>query len=106
MILFTKRIPRWIIFFIDLFICIFSIVLAYLVRFNFSIPQVEIDSFNIVFPYILAARALSFYISKTYQGIVKYTGSKDAQRIFLVITSGSLFFVLTNVFTYNFLNGK
>lgn len=104
--LFQRNMPRWIIFFIDLSICLFSLILAYLVRFNFSIPQIEIDAFPLVFGLVLGIRTLSFYFSKTYQGIVKYTGSKDAQRIFIVVSIGSISYVLINIVFYNFINNK
>jgi FlaA1/EpsC-like NDP-sugar epimerase len=100
-LLFRNNRPRWIILCIDLLICFFSMVLAYLLRFNFArIPQVESDSFYLVFPYVLSTRFLSFYLSKTYMGVVRYTGSKDAARIFLVLTLGSVFLCLTNLFTW------
>jgi FlaA1/EpsC-like NDP-sugar epimerase len=100
-LLFKNNRPRWIILCIDLLICFFSMILAYLLRFNFArIPQVEQDSFHLVFPYVLATRFLSFYLSKTYMGVVRYTGSKDAARIFLVLTLGSIFLCLTNIFTW------
>lgn len=105
-ILFQRNMPRWIIFFIDLGICLFSIVLAYLVRFNFAIPHSEIGAFPLVFGLILTIRAISFYSSKTYQGIVKYTSSKDAQRIFIVISIGSMVYVLINCLSYYFINKK
>ncbi|MDP1745816.1 MAG: nucleoside-diphosphate sugar epimerase/dehydratase [Bacteroidota bacterium] len=105
-ILFLRNMPRWVIFFIDMCICLFSLVLAYLVRFNFSIPQLAIDDFPLVFALVLGIRAISFYISKIYQGIVKYTSSKDSQRIFIVITIGSLIYVIINVISSNFINGK
>jgi FlaA1/EpsC-like NDP-sugar epimerase len=105
-ILFIRNMPRWVIFFIDMGICLFSLVLAYLVRFNFSIPQIEIDAFPIVFGVVLGLRALSFYISKIYQGIVKYTSSKDSQRIFIVISLGSIAYILVNIISYNFINHK
>ena len=98
--------PRWVIFFIDIGICLFSLVLAYLVRFNFSIPRIEIDAFPLVFSLVLLVRALSFYLTKTYQGIVKYTSSKDAQRIFIVVSFGSIFYVLVNGLFYYFINRK
>lgn len=98
--------PRWVIFFIDTGICLFSLVLAYLVRFNFSIPQTEINAFPLVFALVLGIRGISFFVSKTYQGIVKYTSSKDSQRIFVVLTIGSASYVLINVICYNFVNGK
>ncbi|MGZ4054306.1 MAG: polysaccharide biosynthesis protein [Bacteroidia bacterium] len=105
-ILFQRNMPRWIIFFIDMGICFFSLILAYLVRFNFSIPRVEIIAFPLVFFIVLGIRAVSFFISKTYQGIVKYTSSKDAQRIFIVVTIGSFLYVITNCIFYYFINGK
>jgi len=98
--------PRWVIFFIDIGICLFSLILAYLVRFNFSIPRIEIDAFPLVFSLVLLVRALSFYLTKTYQGIVKYTSSKDAQRIFIVVSIGSIFYVLVNGLFYYFINRK
>ena len=103
-LLFQRNMPRWIIFFIDLGICLFSLILAYLVRFNFAIPKVEIDAFPFVFGVVLCIRASSFYFSKTYQGIVKYTSSKDAQRIFIVISLGSLIFIGVNCVFYFLIN--
>jgi FlaA1/EpsC-like NDP-sugar epimerase len=102
--LFQRNMPRWIIFFIDICICLFSLVLAYLVRFNFNIPQVEIEATPIVFSFVLGVRAVSFYISKIYQGIVKYTGSQDVQRIFVVISTGSVVFMIANILSYRFFN--
>jgi FlaA1/EpsC-like NDP-sugar epimerase len=104
--LFRQNMPRWVIFFIDLGICFFSLILAYLVRFNFAIPPVEIEAFPLVFTVVIGTRALSFYISKTFQGIVKYTSSKDAQRIFIVISAGSAMFVLVNLVSFYLINQK
>jgi len=33
--------PRWIILLIDIFICVFSVIIAYLVRFNFKMLAQE-----------------------------------------------------------------
>ena len=100
--LFKSNLPRWIIFIIDLGICLFSTVLAYLVRFNFDIPQDQINSLPKVLAVILGIRAIAFYVSKIYQGIVKYTSSQDAQRIFIVISSGSVVFMIINILSYEF----
>ena len=103
MFLFERTAPRWVIFLIDLLICLFSFILAYLLRFNFAaIPQSELDTFPFVIPFIIGVRALSFLISKTYRGIVRYTSSKDAQRIFIVTTLGSLFFAVSSLIKYYF----
>lgn len=102
--IFERNTPRWIIFSIDIGICVFSLLLAYLLRFNFSIPQVEVDRFYIVFPFALGVRALSFWLSKTYAGIVRYTSSRDSARIFIVVTIGSAFFVIANFVNTKVLN--
>ncbi len=108
-ILFQKNIPRWIIFFIDLLICFFSIVIAFLVRFNFAMPHPSVmttDDIAFVFYVILSVRAVSFLISKIYKGIIKHTSSKDSQRIFVTITSGSVLFVLVNLVFYYGIDGR
>jgi len=104
MFLFERTAPRWLIFLIDISICLFSLALAYLLRFNFAtIPQVEVDMFSLVFAFVIGMRALSFFISKTYKGIIRYTSSKDAQRIFVTTTSASIFFALSNLVSYFFI---
>ncbi|RLD78007.1 MAG: hypothetical protein DRJ15_12385, partial [Bacteroidetes bacterium] len=60
-----KNTPRVIILIIDLFIVIASVVLAYLLRFNFAIPEVEMDVFPQVLGYIVLVRLLSFLIGRT-----------------------------------------
>lgn len=96
MILFERNTPRWIIFFIDIGICTVSLILAYLLRFNFSIPSQEVERFPFVFSYVLGIRGVSFLISGTYKGIIRYTSSKDAGRIFVVTTLGSTFIFIAN----------
>jgi len=100
-----KNTPRVVILIIDMFIVIASVVLAYLLRFNFSIPEVEIEAFPKVLGYIVLVRLLSFLIGRTYVGIIKYTSTEDVIRIFLVVFSGSLIFVLTNLITFYAING-
>ncbi len=105
MFLFKRSTPRPVIFLIDVLICIFSLVLAYFLRFNFaSIPQTEIDTFTVVFPFVIGVRALSFLIAKTFRGVIRYTSSQDSQRIFIVNTVCTLFFAFANLVNYYFIN--
>jgi len=69
-----RHLPRWFILIIDIFLCFCSLVLAYLLRFNFDIPHSERITFVYVFPFVLASRGISFYISGIYRSIVRYTG--------------------------------
>lgn len=101
-----KHTPRWIIFIIDLLICLCSIILAYLLRFNFSIPEIDSSTLHYAIPFVLIVRAISFYLAKTYAGIIRYTSTKDAQHIFFVISLGTLFFAIFNILSYYFLTGR
>jgi len=89
--------PRWLVFILDLGISLFSFLLAYFLRFNFSIPAEYTATFHYVIPVYLAVRGLSFYLGSTYSGIVRYTSIRDAERIFMVISFGSLAFILINL---------
>lgn len=102
---FKKDTPRWFIFLADIGICLVSIATAFLLRFNFDLPEKEIKRFVIVVPFVLAVRAVSFIINRTYAGVIRYTSTKDAERIFKTIASGTLFFALSNIVSYYFVNG-
>ncbi len=55
---------------------------------------------------MVSVRAVSFLISKTYAGIIRYTSTEDAVRIFIVVLIGSLIFMASNLITYYFVNGR
>ncbi len=96
-----NNIPRWIILLIDVCICVLSLGIAYLLRFNFSFPpEADKNALPLVFLIVLATRTLSFLISKIYAGIIRYTSTEDAKRIFITISSGSFFFIILNLITY------
>ena len=102
----SKPTPRWIIFSIDLIICLISVFIGYLLRFNFSIPEEEIITLPFVFPFVLGIRIVSFLLSKSYAGVIRYTSTKDAERIFYVVTGGTLIIGLSNVISYYFFTGE
>ncbi len=104
MILIKNNTPRWLIFLIDVCIIIFSVSLAYLLRFNFSIPENEMQAFPKVLLFVLVVRIIGFFIAKTYAGIVRHTNSQDVVMIFLMILCGSVIFVLTDIITFYFIN--
>jgi FlaA1/EpsC-like NDP-sugar epimerase len=100
MFFFKRNTPSWIILVIDIVICLFSVILAFLLRFNFSIPTYVILDLPLVLGIILSVRLISFLITRSYIGIIRYTSTDDALRIFLISFFGSVFFGLINVFTY------
>lgn len=95
-----KNTPSWTVFVIDIAICAFSFVLAYLLRFNFSIPEIEVHLGYKAFSVVLLLRIISFFVSKTYSGIVSYTSTKDA--LIIVITNFSVVIALciTNLVSF------
>ena len=92
------------IFLIDLGISLAAVVLAYLLRFNFDIPSSELEPLPWILLYIGTIRSISFLIARSYAGIIRYTSTGDALRVFGTILSGSLAFVLTNLVTFYFID--
>jgi len=96
--------PRWMIFLIDMFVVICSVLLAYLLRFNFSIPKSELQPLPQILAYMVFIRACSFLIARSYAGIIRYTSTSDALRVVLTVLSGSVVFVITNLITFFLVN--
>ncbi len=92
-----KHSPRWLILIIDLLISVASITFAYLLRFNFDLKATNFESFGIALIYILSVRLILFILSRSYAGIIRYTSTKDAVRIIIVIFISSVIFSLTNL---------
>ena len=96
--------PRWLIFLIDIFIVSCSVLLAFLLRFNFSIPSSDLKMLPGAFVGILIVRTISFLIARSYAGIIRYTSTADALRVVVTIFTGSVIFVLINLITYFLIN--
>ena len=100
-----RNTPRWIIFVIDIAICLIAYVAAYSVRFEFAPPGSEIALAKAFLPILLAVRIISFFLGKTYAGIIRYTSSQDTLRIFTVLTIGSVVFAVLNLLRFQFGDG-
>ena len=95
------NVPRWIVFLMDILIVVFSIITAYMLRFNFNIPDTEWGYFQESLLIILILRAISFFIFKMYAGIIQYTSVYEASRIFLILAGGSLLLSIGNLISAN-----
>jgi FlaA1/EpsC-like NDP-sugar epimerase len=95
--LLQKRIaPKWLIFFLDLIICICSIAFADLVLKNFNILQADYNSLvNDIF-IIGAISSVFFFVFKTYDGIIRFSEFHESIRSIL-----SVFFSFFVVFLIN-----
>ena len=94
-ILFKKHAPRWIVLSIDLVISLFSIIFAYFLQNNLKAPSN--DFLILVVSFVFVIRFISFIASRTYAGIVRYTSTRDAIKIFVVVAIGSTFFLALNL---------
>jgi len=98
MLLPSKNVPRWTIFLIDVFLTVFSLSIAYLIRFDFinfnkQIWEQEYEVLKFAFPIFIFVRMLSFLVSKTYAGIIRYTSTQDTKRLFSTVTLGTVIFL-------------
>ena len=98
--LFNRTAPRWVVLIIDMVLCTFSVYLSYDLRFNFSIPETEVKMMPLAFGSLLTVRLISFLISRTYTGIIRYTSYKDSQRIFITLAGGTLLLFVINLIAF------
>jgi FlaA1/EpsC-like NDP-sugar epimerase len=97
----SYNLPRWSILIIDTIICAFSLTLAVLLRFNFDdIPAVDKANLPLDYAVLLGILFISFFISKTYKGVVRYTSTRDAARIFFIVLFGSFLVFVVNIIYY------
>ena len=90
-----RNTPRWVIFIIDVSICIFSLFLAYLLRFNFSFLLKDFfELFYLVLPFFFFFRELAFLLGELFAGFVLYLSTKVEDGFFLVVFLEGLFFFL------------
>ena len=105
MFLTRENTPRWLIFIIDLSIAGSSFLVSYLLRFNFTIPDDYLKPLPQIVVYVALIRSASFLIARSYAGIIRYTSTGDALRVFGTVLAGSIAFMITNIVTYYFLGG-
>ncbi len=95
-----RNVPRWIIFLIDTILVLISILTAYMLRFEFRLPEAEVGPRIFALPIYMVLRIISFLIGRTYAGIIRYTGTEDSIRILKVILLGSLLMAAINPLKY------
>jgi FlaA1/EpsC-like NDP-sugar epimerase len=94
--------PRWIIILIDIFVVTASSILSYLLRFNFEVGGIK--HFHVVYGIFIIANCylLATLITKSYAGIVRYTGMDDGFRVLKTNFLSLLLLCVVNlVYYYN-----
>jgi FlaA1/EpsC-like NDP-sugar epimerase len=88
-------VPRWIIFLLDLGICIASLTIAYFLRFNLDLTTLNFAEYSRNVLILTAINIVVFFNVKTYSGIIRYTSAQDTFRILfaVLITNGIFVFI-------------
>lgn len=95
--------PRWVIILIDLSVVALSLGIAFLLRFNFNITEIQSFKPQITIPIGLVFALISTLITKSYAGIVRYTGIQDAIRIlYTEILTLAIMILINLLYFYNY----
>src|SRR5688572_17249692 len=95
--------PRWVIILIDLSVVALSLGLAFLLRFNFNLSEIKSFQPLVTIPIGLVFAMISTLITKSYAGIVRYTGIQDAIRILYTEFLNIAILILINlIYFYNY----
>lgn len=85
---------------LDLGICAISLTIAYAVKLNLALTEIDPVEFSRNILIITAISVVVFFNVKTYSGIIRYTSAQDTFRIlFAVIISNGIFSVLNFLIT-------
>ena len=102
--------PKKLILLFDIFLTFFSLIFAYLIRFDFIdfYDLFWIREYNSLIwgvPTLISVRYLTFIIGKTHKGIIRHLSGEDTLRIFYAISAGTLLICIISVIRYVFLDG-
>ena len=107
---FRARTPRWVIVVLDLFISLFALTLAYLIRFDLKADANTIENEWSVLSKSLflffAFKFIVFYLFKIHKGLVRHTSTEDLKRIFYALTTCSLLFLIFGIIRYMYFDGS
>lgn len=92
-----KIVPSWYIFAFDMLVVFFSLFIAYAVRLNFYLNQLDLSSIAIQSVVITYIYAISFVIFRSYSGIIRHTGFTDALKILQANGTAFLLIAITTI---------
>src|SRR5579862_5348279 len=91
-------VPRWIIFILDLCICVFALLYAYILRFNMDFSRVNHYGLLIAICVVTGLNVIFFRIFRTYEGIIRLSSSREGARCVSAVFSTSLVLLITIIF--------
>jgi len=103
-LLLSRIISKWLVLSMDLLMVLFSLLVAYLVRFSFTLPTFGLEGLAYLMLFTTIVCTLLFHITHTYIGVLRYSSFVDISRIFLALTL-SYGIVSGCIFLCNHFNG-
>ena len=85
----------------DILCTILSLLLAYFLRFNFSVPEEYFPQIFISVPLLVFFRASSFFLFGLYSGVSRYASIDDLLRVIKSVTLGTLLFISSIAFVFH-----
>lgn len=109
MILSKSNTPRWVISLLDLFISLFSLAFAYLIRFdlkaNENLISSEWEILSKSLPVYIIVKWIVFNLFQVHKGLVRHTSTEDLKRIFYAISTSSILFLIFGIIRWKYLDG-
>ncbi len=92
----------YIVFIGDLILVCISLVLAYLMRFEFRLAPNEVKQITLLLPIVIPSKALVFYLMGVYRGMFRYAGLSDILRLFWanIVSSLVVVFIVLAFFRF------
>ena len=101
--------PHWMIIVIDMFLSLFGLLFAYLIRFDLKADPILIrNEWAILSKSLLVfilVKLVVFYQFKIHKSLIRHTSTEDLRRIFLAQISSSVLFVVFGMLRWNFYDG-
>jgi FlaA1/EpsC-like NDP-sugar epimerase len=92
-------VPRWIIFLIDIAVCNFCMIFAYLIGHNLDFDRISVQELYSNLLVLSGINTLVFLNFRSYAGIVRYTGVQDALRVSLSLLASLVMLALLSFVT-------
>ncbi len=90
----------WLVWLWDIVVALGSLAIAYSLRFNFNIPQEELDHITVAIPIFLFIKAILFILLRLPRAVIEITSITDIAR--LVIAQGLAVLIMTGINFYSF----
>ncbi len=89
--------PRWFIASMDVVLSFFSILLSYLLRFNFETQKIDKNKFIVAILATLIVYLICFFLFKSFKEIIRHTTFKGVFKIFLSVFTASAALLCINL---------